>query len=39
MQKFLALLVIFFYTTTLFGAYDVKIGVHKNAMNFLNESP
>lgn len=33
MQKFLALLVIFFYTTTLFGAYDVKIGVYKNAKN------
>jgi len=33
MQKFLVLLVIFFYTTTLFGAYDVKIGVYKNAKN------
>ena len=33
MQKLLALLVIFFYTTTLFGAYDVKIGVYKNAKN------
>jgi len=33
MQKFLALLVISFYATTLFGAYDVKIGVYKNAKN------
>jgi hypothetical protein len=33
MQKLLALLVIFFYATTLFGAYDVKIGVYKNAKN------
>ena len=33
MKKLLALLGILFYTTTLFGAYDVKIGVYKNAKN------
>ena len=33
MKKLLVLLSIFFYTTTLFGAYDVKLGVYKNAKN------
>jgi len=33
MQKLLLLLGIFFYSTMLFGAYDVKIGVYKNGEN------
>ena len=33
MKKLLVLLIIFFYTSTLFGAYDVKLGVYKNAKN------
>ncbi len=33
MKKFLVFFMVFTYTTTLFGAYDVKIGVYKNAKN------
>jgi len=33
MKKLLVLLLIFSYTSTLFGAYDVKIGVYQNAKN------